>query len=171
MVVAVVLIGLGLIGAQTLGILGLIWYAQRVLYREKQALADHIRDFVSAPAEGQPSPLAELTEVIAGRFAHQFMTLIRAQLGAERGHINRQETALQADILQDAAMQKSPILGLLAGAFPSVTKRLAKNPSALPALMHILEGMGSGGTQLPMFQPGPNGSREGSVRERLRKQV
>jgi len=171
MVVAVVLIGLGLILTQTAGALGLLWYARREYLRERQALVEQITTFVSAPTEGGSSPLAELVELVASRFSHQFMTLAKAQIAGDRGHIGRQETALQVDILQDAATAKSPLLGLLAGAFPSVTRRLAKNPSALPALMNLLNGMGSGSGQLPMFGPGSNGSREGSVLDRLKKQA
>lgn len=140
---------------------------------QKAEILERITQFVSAPEPGQLSPLAELSEIIASRFANQIVSQLKAQLYASRSHEAKQEGLLQQDIMLDAATQQSPILGLLAGAFPSVTKRIAKNPTALPALVSLLQKMGAGG-QLPLFgptQPGSNGSgAPGSVADKIRKQ-
>jgi len=139
----------------------------RTKLRIKQEIAEKIRVFVSAP-EGSPagtlSPLAELTEVIAHRFSHQLVMQARAQLTGAAGTVIRQEKALQQDMFVDAASAQSPLLGMIASAFPSVTKRVLKNPSALPALMNLLGQMGTGAGSPSQGSSG-NG---GTVADRIR---
>jgi hypothetical protein len=152
---------------QILAIAGLILWLRARISQGKQDLADKITAFVTAPGEGQISPLAELTELVAHRFSVQLSTQLLAKLGAGKAAIARQENALQGDMFTDSLAQQSPLLGMIAAAFPSVTKRLAKNPSAMPALMNLLQGLGTG--------PGPgntgssgNGS---SVADRIHHQT
>ena len=149
--------------------------ARREISRAEERIRERILQFVTAAEPGQISPLAELTEVIAARFANHMVASIKAQLYNAQSHVARQELALQSDIALDAATQQSPLVGLLAGAFPSVTKRIMKNPSALPALVSLLQKMGSGGQgQLSLFGPGHNGSDSsgpgGSVADRIKRQ-
>lgn len=169
MLIAAVLIVLG----QFLTAGAVIWWGRGQLRAKEAQVRDRILQFVSSPEPGQPSPLAELSEVIAARFANQIVSQLKAQLYASRSHEAKQEGLLQQDIMVDAATQQSPLLGLLAGAFPSVTKRIAKNPTALPALVSLLQKMGSGG-QLPLFPHHGNGSDSsgagGSVADRIKTQ-
>ncbi len=168
MVLAAVLIVLGQF--LTAGAV-VLWGRAQIRAKEKE-IREQILQFVTAPEPGQISPLGELTELVAARFANQIVSQLKAQLYAARSHEAKQEGLLQQDILLDSATQQSPLLGLLAGAFPSVTKRIAKNPTALPALMSLIQKMGSGG-QLPLFGPGSNGSdssgASGSVADRIRR--
>jgi hypothetical protein len=153
-------------------------WARRQIRAKEAEIRERILQFVTAPEPGRISPLAELVELTAARFATQIVSQLKAQLMVGRSHEAKQENLLQQDIMIDTATQQSPLLGLIAGAFPSVTKRIAKNPSALPALMSLIQKMGSGGSgaggQLGLW-PGTHatdssGNGGGSVADRIKRQ-
>jgi hypothetical protein len=147
---------------------GVLWI-RREIQREKQEIAEKIRVFVTAPEgskAGTLSPLAELVEVIAHRFSYQLVQQARSQLTGHAGAVIAQEKALQQDMFVDAASAQSPLLGMIASAFPSVTKRVLKNPSALPALMNLLGSMNPGSAQSQ-----GSSSNGGSVADRIKHQT
>jgi hypothetical protein len=133
--------------APSLLLIGLGLYAKRSIQREKAQLLDTLRDFVTAPAEGKLSPLAELVELCSARLAAHIISNINETMRTTTSQVKRQENALQGELFVGALSEKSPIMGLVAGAFPDLTKRLLKNPTAMIALQNLLMRQGNGGAQ------------------------
>jgi hypothetical protein len=135
-----------------------LWLTRRKLLLLEHQVTSQIMAFVSSPADGQPSALAQLVQ-IAGRTAG---AEVAASLkGAFMGHssaLAKAETAMVEDVLVDSASAKSPVLGLLLSSFPRLAKRLAKSPAAAAAfnqidLDRLLGGGGNGAGAAPESTP------------------
>lgn len=108
-----------------------------------------IREFVSSPAENQPSPFAIWCDSVAMVFARAITAQIKTTLmGVQSGSV-RAEKAIEADIAEDMLSQ-SPI-GALLDSFPTLRKSIRRNPALLPlvqgALQRVFKG-GNGGSQV-----------------------
>ena len=132
-----------------------LFVAHRVIHRYESLLTGQIVAFMTSPAEGVPSPLAQLVQ-LAGKTAG---AEVAASLkGAFMGHssaLAKAETAIAEDVLVDSAGARSPLLGLILQSFPRLTKRLAKSPAAAAALSQIdlgslLGGGGGGGNGMAL---------------------
>src|SRR4030042_6707583 len=133
--------------APSLLLIGLGLYAKRSIQRQKTQLLDTLREFVTAPAEGKLSPLAELVELCSARLAAHIISNINDTMRTTTSQVKRQENAIQGEMFIGALSEKSPIMGLVAGAFPDLTKRLLKNPTAMMALQGMLSKLGAGAGQ------------------------
>ena len=124
-----------------------LWVVRREIDQVKRQFSDQVTGFLASPADGQPSPLAQLVQ-LAGKTAG---AEVAASLkGAFMGHssaLAKAENAIAEDVLVDSAGARSPLLGLILQSFPRLTKRLAKSPAAVAALSQIDIGslLGGGG--------------------------
>lgn len=135
---AVILVAIAVIASIT--VRSLIALNRRVERYEQSFLK-----YMTAESEGKPSGFALLTEAIATQFAQKLLNVFKTSaLGQNSGEV-RLESAVAKDMIQDAVGAQNPLFGLLMSAFPTVTKRLAKNPAALPAVLEVLGKLGKGG--------------------------
>lgn len=98
--------------------------------------------FVTPPSEGQPSPLANATDAIAGQFGRAITASIKTTLMGYSSGIVRAEKGLQGDVAEDVARQ-TPLGGLL-DSFPTVRRTLRKNPGLLDLALGLLANRGNG---------------------------
>jgi hypothetical protein len=80
-------------------------------------------------------------------------------MGMQSGD-KRLEQAVAMDMAKDATNNANPILGAVLSAFPSVSKRIMKNPAALPLLTGLLGKLNITGN-LGSTGSGGNGSGSG----------
>lgn len=130
-----------------------VW-ATRERQRIKDDLAQALHDFVSAPDENTPSPLAVYSDMVATLLAARFVQQVKAMLAGTESGLSKNEAAGQ----QLALMEGAPSwVTLLAGALPKRLRgQLMRNPQMVGALSSLLAPK--------------NGGAEagGSVRDRLR---
>lgn len=125
--------------------------------RYYQRAEDRIWAF-TASEEGKPSQLAIISDEIAKVLAHRIVERIRSAFMTESSHIQRQENAIKEDVVTDLTSAQSPLAGMLLDQLPSVKKRLARNPSALPALLGLLSHLNLGGGGSAQLSNPDNGS-------------
>lgn len=131
--------------AQICAIFGIALYARHAIRSEKQDLAEQLRAFVQAPAEGKMSPMAEMVELVSARLAAHLVAQVREFIRVQGSASKRQELAIQGELMQSEVSERNPLIGMLLSQFPGIGKRLLKNPSALPALLNLVGGLGGGG--------------------------
>ncbi len=134
MVVAAVLIGSGLIASQILVYL-MLW---RYLERQKAAVFDSARAYFESPDGNTPSQFASLVEVISGQFSQKLVATLKSTFMGVQSGDHRAERGPVGELAQDMAIQESPVLGSILASFPSVAKRLRKNPELLPFAQSLL---------------------------------
>jgi len=112
--------------------------AARFYHREARKLRDDaaeaVRQFVEAPDENTPSPLAAMCDQLALLLAARLVQQVKAMLaGVESGASKGEQLALM-----DEAMAQSPWLGLIGGMLPKrVRNSLMRNPQMVAALSRI----------------------------------
>jgi hypothetical protein len=131
--------------AQIFAIFGVTAYARHAILTEKRKAAEQLRAFVEAPAEGKLSPLAEFTELVSARLAAHLIAQVKEFIRVQGSAVARQEQSMQGEMFTEAVNAQNPLVGMLMSQFPALGKRLAKNPSALPALMNLLGNARIGG--------------------------
>lgn len=136
-----------------------------VLLSKIRKFSRGISDFLLPVAEGQPSALMQLVEVVstslARAIAAQFKTTF---LGMQSGQ-SRALKAVEGDIAQDILRQNVPIAGALLDSFPALSRSLKRNPAlasvAEMALRRILGGQsppsGDNHNDEPSFKLGIGG--------------
>lgn len=129
--------------------------------RYYQRAEDRLWGFIRSE-EGKPSELAVISDEISKVLAHRIVERLRSAFMTESSHIQRQENSLKEDVVGDLATSENPLAGMLLDQLPSVKKRLARNPSALPALLGLLARLNLGGRGSAQANPG-NGSGFGDL--------
>ena len=119
-----------------------------VFVRVRAVWAD-IVTFTTSPAEGKPSPLAELVTAIADSLARSLVAQIKATFMGKQSGAVRGENAIEADLAQDT----NPLIAGIAQAFPSVGKSLRRNPMLA---QFVLNKLGMSGDK-PVVTAGDNG--------------
>ena len=113
--------------------------AARVNNAEQQ-----FREFVSPGKDNQPSPLSQFialeSKLIAQDFTNQIKTSMLGKLSGQA----RQENAIAGDIVSDVLNETNPMLGMILDQFPTLKKRLSKNPQMAFGAMNLLSSMGKG---------------------------
>lgn len=156
MVVAVSLLGIS-------QIIALVWLFLRARdWGESKILAieTRIQELVTAPDANTPSPLAQIVDSLSQVAGTRISNQLEAKVMAHFSHISRQGNKLAEDVVQDAAEGANPLLGAALAVLPGVRKRLAKNPSALEALLPLLGRLGGGG--------GSSGDGQSDVAKRIK---
>ncbi len=94
--------------------------------------------FLSPISEGELSPLATLWQALVGQFIARLTDAIKSNfLGMESG-IKKQEAMLQGDLAMDDLQGKSMGLAALLGSFPSLKRRLLRNPALIDMALGLL---------------------------------
>lgn len=94
--------------------------------------------FVSKKDDQTPSALEEFIQGSLQTAIDSYVTSASARSMANKSHIARQTNLIAEDMLQDQATADNPLLGMFLAQYPSIRKRLAKNPSAIQAVMPLL---------------------------------
>jgi hypothetical protein len=115
------------------------WYHQE-LARIRAEISEGIRDFVTAPDENTPSPLAVVADSVSLLLAARLMQQVKAMLaGVESGASKGEQLAMITD-----AAESSPVIAFLANILPKrIRNQLLKNPQMIGALAKL--GGGSSG--------------------------
>lgn len=88
-------------------------------------------EFISSPAENEPSPFATLVSSISDVFSRSVVASAKSVFMAKQGADNRAERAVEADIAEDMLSAKSPMLSALLDSFPTLKKSIRRNPGLI----------------------------------------
>ena len=96
--------------------------------------------FISPVAENEESPLAMVLDDVSRKMGHAIAMEVKTTFMGKESGFKRGEQALAGDLAMDLAADQQPLLmGLLDG-FPTLKKRLLKNPSLVGAALSVLGG-------------------------------
>ena len=126
-----------------------------------KSVVNRCKTFFTSQKDDIPSDFAQTCENIAEMMTGKFGASLKGGFAGALGHTKRQENAISEDIVNDMVAGDSPIASYLLDQFPSVKKRLAKNPAAAAGLMSWLNNNGGlAGLMKPggLAAPGSNGS-------------
>jgi len=118
----------------------------RHAFAEIRGIYDDIQQFVTAPDEKTPSPLAQFVSTIADMIARSMMAQIRTTFAGIAGGTARAEDAIGADIAQAALTQANPILAGLLNTVPQARRMLKKHPELIDAIVARFGGGGNHST-------------------------
>lgn len=111
------------------------------------------RLYFEPQAEDKPSEFSALVEQISIMFSKHLVGHLKTSFLGMQSVDKRNEQRIEQDMLQDGATAANPLLGAILTSFPSVGRRLAKNPALADLLIKTVASKlaGSGST------PGNNG--------------
>ena len=134
MVLAIILLTCCVLGA----VIGSILYTRHRVDGVYEDVQTTINEFFSAGDGDMPSRFHQAVDSVGQVIGDRLQTQMEARLMATKSHDARALNLLSEDVAVDQASQESPLLGMALEAFPSVRKRLAKNPIALQMLAPML---------------------------------
>lgn len=130
------------------------WVRIRAVSRE---IVTNFTQFVSAPDEKTPSPLAQFTESVAHVIGHAAAVEIKTTIMGKNSGDARLEAAVEGQLAEAAAGKQNPLLAGLLGMLDRKTKsKVLKNPG----LMEFLIEKVSSGAFSGKPSPGGNGHSE-----------
>lgn len=141
MVLAIILLVSGQLLA---GIVG-VFYVKRLRKKAFGVLNEYYHAICDKKDKETPSILEETVDNIAQIFALRMYTTLQSRAMATKSQISRQAGLIAEDMVADQANAANPFLGMFLDQFPSVKKRLAKNPTAVQAILPMLDGILAGG--------------------------
>jgi hypothetical protein len=110
-----------------------------------QNAENQFRTFVSPGPDNQPSPLSQFISLESKLMAQDFTNQIKTTMLGKASGAVRAENAMAGDIVSDVLNAENPMLAMLLDQFPTLKKRLVKNPQmALGAMNLIQSQMGKG---------------------------
>ena len=124
--------------------LAIVFFMARVYQSQKAKLLETLRAYFETPDGQTPSQFASLVECVADTFGHKIMTHAKATFMGTQSVDSKNIARLEGDVVQDMIAQKSPLLSVILSQFPSVARRVAKNPNLLPLIQSMLPGLGTG---------------------------
>jgi hypothetical protein len=89
------------------------------------------RAFFNAKDAATPSEFTGVIEQAAAILSHKIVTTAKATFMNSQSIESRQEAGIEGDIMTDLLTQQSPIAGAILESFPSLAKRLKKNPALM----------------------------------------
>jgi hypothetical protein len=131
--VSIILTAILLVG---LAILGICIYALIKI----GAFACFCVAFITAPDEKTPSPLAQFIDLISHTAGHAIAVEAKTTLMGKASAVARTEQGVLADMTGDLLTSQSPVLGGILDMFPSLKKRVLKNPELTQFIMSKLAG-------------------------------
>ena len=139
---------LAFVVAWIVGFSAVVWWLSRRFMRT-------LKLFIEPESEGQPSPLAKVTDATASMFARAVIAQGKGLLmGLQSGAV-RAEKAITADI-QEGIAQQNP-LGAMLTSFPALRKSLRRNPALMDVALQLFR---RGGSQVrEMNNNGGNGEQ------------
>lgn len=102
------------------------------------------REAVTPAAEGELSPLAQVSQAVAGQLADCLMLRLKQSLSASATHISRQENAMQREMGEAAVQESFPQLGALMNLLPANVRKRVSSPAGMAALISLLGNTGAG---------------------------
>lgn len=140
-------------------------YAKRRFEQVTGEFVNLYSSFTTKKDETTPSPLETFIDGASQIMVNRLLTTMSAQQMANKSHITRQANAIAEDMIQDDAGSVNPLLGMFLNQYPSVRKRLAKNPAALQAILPMLSNLGAAGGH----DHGSNGG--GNIARRIKNDI
>jgi len=100
--------------------------------------------FITPESEGKASPLANVTQVAADMIGRGVSAQLKATFMGKARVDQKNEQSIAGDIAVDSLSMANPLIGAVLQSFPTLTKRLQKNPALLDiALQKIASGVKS----------------------------
>lgn len=137
-----------------LAVLLLILAAILYSFVKISTLFRQFKTFITPESEGQPSQLANVAQATADMIGKSMTASIAATFMQKRGVTNRNERSIKGDIAIDGISMENPLIGALLQNFPTLTKRLQKNPALLDFALSKLT---QGGSKAPAESGHSNG--------------
>jgi phage tail tape-measure protein len=109
----------------------LIIAIRRLVKQQKRALLELLSQYFESPDETTPSEFAKTVESIAQVFASKVINSAKTTAMGMNSVASKNESKVDAAIIQDVAGSVNPLLGLVAG-LPTVQKLMNKNPNVWP---------------------------------------
>ena len=103
------------------------------------------REFVSPGKDNQPSPLSQFISLESKMLAQDFTNQIKTSMLGKASGQARQENAIAGDIVSDVLNETNPMLGMILDQFPTLKKRVVKNPQMALGALSLLQNAGKGG--------------------------
>ncbi|GAH92555.1 unnamed protein product [marine sediment metagenome] len=113
----------------------------RVKYEDAQNFA---KDYFNPQGDGLASPFADTISGIAQVIGHEVANQIQNTFKGEALVEGRQEKRILNDIAKDRLEQSNPLIATILQQFPTLQKRLLKNPALLPMATEVLSKVGKG---------------------------
>lgn len=120
-------------------IAGILVYSLRKIDQFRQEL----KKFITPAEAGKPSQASLLLENASHVIGHAAAIEIKTTLMGKASVEAKNEAGIISDLTQDKLALDSPIVGALLESFPSLKKRLGKNPALaamLPSILSKLSG-------------------------------
>jgi len=102
------------------------------------------REFVSPGKDNQPSPLSQFIALESKMLAQDFTNQIKTSMLGKASGAARQENAIAGDIVTDVLNETNPMLGMILDQFPTLKKRVVKNPQMALGALSLLQNAGKG---------------------------
>ncbi len=132
-----ILIFLGII----ICVLGALIYTAIMFFREISNIKNGFVAFITPADEKTPSQLANFFDTLADRGGKIVAAHLKAQVMNTLSIASRQQAGIEKDITQDIAASQNPGMMSALEAFPSLKKRLVKNPGLLQFALSQLAGL------------------------------
>lgn len=116
----------------------LLWALNRAYKREKQRFLDVLKLYFEQTGENELSEFGLLVNSVSDTFAQRLLASLKGSELGLRSVEAKNLSRLEGDITQDETTAANPLLGALLSNYPSVAKRLAKNPQLLPLIQGVL---------------------------------
>lgn len=117
-----------------------------ILRREKQRLMRTIKLYFEPAGPEQLSQFAQITEAISRQFASAAVASVKGTIMGMNSVDSKNQKKLEADFTMDLVNQQMPLLGAFMAQFPSVAKRIQKNPELLPLVQQFASKLSNGGS-------------------------
>lgn len=108
-----------------------------------------IQTFITPEGENQESPLGVALDLVARRFGLAVAMEVKTTFMGKESGLKRGEAAVAGDIAMDLMASSQPLIAGLLEGFPTLKKRLLKNPGLVGAALSLLGGNGKGGGVAP----------------------
>jgi len=105
-----------------------LFYAFYKVSRIKKQFSETITAFITAPDEKTPSPLAQFVENASHVAGRAVAMEVKTTLMGKASVAARQEQAIIGDVVSDTVQTQNPLIAGVLDSFPSLKKRLLKNP-------------------------------------------
>jgi hypothetical protein len=143
----------GIVGLSILGYMTVRRAIMRGIAGARAEFGSYLRAYFEAPDENTPSEFAKLVDAMSVTASRRVVNELKTTFMGMQSGDNRLEKAMEADVIKDMAISQSPLLESLLSMFPTLGRRLSKNPAAMQFLPGLLSKLGVGG--------GPGGGRDG----------
>jgi hypothetical protein len=115
----------------------LVWVLYQVRRNINQIKGDFI-DFVTAKDDKTPSQLAQFAEALSHTVGHAAAIEIKTTLMGHASVSSKQQSGIESDIATDVLASSNPIASMALSAFPTLAKRLTKNPALMELALTML---------------------------------